>query len=43
MISIQRHNKIKIKKKKRKVDINGHNFEIEWAQVEKKTPHHGLI
>ena len=26
----------------RKVDINGHNFEIERAQVEKKTPRHGV-
>ena len=26
----------------RKVEINGHNFEIERAQVEKKTPRHGV-
>lgn len=39
----------KSKKKKRrnshldrKVEINGHNFEIERAQLEKKTPRHGV-
>lgn len=48
-IIIQIHNKRKIKKKKprnshldRQVEINGHNFEIERAQVEKKTPRHGV-
>jgi hypothetical protein len=42
-----KHNKDKKKKRRnshldRKVDINGHNFKIERAQVEKKTPRHGV-
>lgn len=42
-----KQNKDKKKKRRnshldRKVDINGHNFEIERAQVEKKTPRHGV-
>ena len=42
------HSNEKKKKKRRnshldrKVEINGHNFEIERAQVEKKTPRHGV-
>jgi hypothetical protein len=41
------HYKDKKKKRKnshldRKVEINEHNFEIERAQVEKKTPRHGV-
>lgn len=43
------HSQNKDKKKKRRnshldrqVEINGHNFEIERAQVEKKTPRHGV-
>lgn len=40
-------NKDKKKKRRnshldRQVEINGHNFEIERAQVEKKTPRHGV-
>ena len=40
-------NKDKKKKRRnshldRKVEINGHNFEIERAQVERKTPRHGV-
>ena len=42
-----KQNKNKKKKRRnshldRKVNINGHNFEIERAQVEKKTPRHGV-
>lgn len=45
--STTKQNKDKKKKRRnshldRKVDINGHNFEIERVQVEKKTPRHGV-
>ena len=45
--STTKQNKDKKKKRRnshldRKVEINGHNFEIERAQVEKKTPRHGV-